>query len=95
MIHKARKRFGQNFLHDPGVISRIVRSIAVKPTDNLVEIGPGQGAITKELLILNKKLIAIELDRDLIHPLAEMCAGLGELEIINLISAASLQRRDH
>ncbi|MEE9357438.1 16S rRNA (adenine(1518)-N(6)/adenine(1519)-N(6))-dimethyltransferase RsmA [Candidatus Vondammii sp. HM_W22] len=83
MTHKARKRFGQNFLHDPSIISRIVRSIAVKPADYLVEIGPGRGAITKELLALNKKLIAIELDRDLVHPLAEMCADLGELEIVN------------
>ena len=41
--HRARKRFGQNFLHDPHVIGRIVKAIAPKPTDVLVEIGPGLG----------------------------------------------------
>lgn len=44
--HRARKRFGQNFLHDAGVIDRILRSIHAKPEDRLLEIGPGQGALT-------------------------------------------------
>jgi 16S rRNA (adenine1518-N6/adenine1519-N6)-dimethyltransferase len=48
--HKARKRFGQNFLHDAGVIDRILRSISAKPDDRLLEIGPGQGALTAGLL---------------------------------------------
>ncbi|MEA1080616.1 16S rRNA (adenine(1518)-N(6)/adenine(1519)-N(6))-dimethyltransferase RsmA [Marinobacter qingdaonensis] len=64
--HQARKRFGQNFLHDPGVIERIVRSINPKPEDALVEIGPGLGAITEEILALNPRLQVVELDRDLI-----------------------------
>ncbi|WP_372964730.1 16S rRNA (adenine(1518)-N(6)/adenine(1519)-N(6))-dimethyltransferase RsmA [Marinobacter sp.] len=64
--HKARKRFGQNFLHDPGVIEKIVRSINPKPDDVLVEIGPGLGAITEELLAVNPRLQVVELDRDLI-----------------------------
>ncbi|MCG8039161.1 MAG: 16S rRNA (adenine(1518)-N(6)/adenine(1519)-N(6))-dimethyltransferase, partial [Candidatus Thiodiazotropha taylori] len=64
--HRARKRFGQNFLHDPGIIQRIVQTIAPQPDDNLVEIGPGQGAITTELLPLVSQMHAIELDRDLI-----------------------------
>lgn len=64
--HKARKRFGQNFLHDPGVIERIVRAINPKPDDALVEIGPGLGALTEEMLALNGRLQAVELDRDLI-----------------------------
>ncbi len=64
--HKARKRFGQNFLHDPGVIGRIIRSIAAKPGDHLVEIGPGQGALTRELLAGCENLDVIELDRDLV-----------------------------
>jgi 16S rRNA (adenine1518-N6/adenine1519-N6)-dimethyltransferase len=67
MAHKARKRFGQNFLHDPHVIDRIVRSIAPKKDQHLVEIGPGQGAITKFLLGSEAKLDAIELDRDLVR----------------------------
>jgi 16S rRNA (adenine1518-N6/adenine1519-N6)-dimethyltransferase len=64
--HQARKRFGQNFLHDPGVIERIVRSIHPKPDDAIVEIGPGLGAITEEILAVNPALQVVELDRDLI-----------------------------
>lgn len=64
--HKARKRFGQNFLHDPGVIEKIVRSINPKPDDAIVEIGPGLGAITEEILTVNPRLQVVELDRDLI-----------------------------
>lgn len=65
-MHKARKRFGQNFLRDPSVIQRIVDAVAVKATDNLVEIGPGQGAITGLLLERADALNVVELDRDLI-----------------------------
>lgn len=64
--HKARKRFGQNFLVDHGVIRRIVRAIGPRKSDNLVEIGPGQGAITASLLEACERLNVIELDRDLI-----------------------------
>ena len=64
--HRARKRFGQNFLTDHGIINRIARSIRAKADDHLVEIGPGQGALTEELLVANCRLDAIELDRDLV-----------------------------
>ncbi len=64
--HQARKRFGQNFLHDPGVIERIIRAIHPKPDDAIVEIGPGLGAITEEILTVNPRLQVVELDRDLI-----------------------------
>ena len=64
--HQARKRFGQNFLHDPGVIERIVRAINPQPDDAMVEIGPGLGALTEELLAENPNLQVVELDRDLI-----------------------------
>ncbi|MEJ2465236.1 MAG: 16S rRNA (adenine(1518)-N(6)/adenine(1519)-N(6))-dimethyltransferase RsmA [Candidatus Thiodiazotropha sp.] len=82
-VHTPRKRFGQNFLHDPGIIRRIVQAIAPQADDNLVEIGPGQGAITTELLPLLNHMHAIELDRDLIEPLARRCGALGELQIHN------------
>ena len=65
MRHQARKRFGQNFLHDQGVIAKIVASINPQATDHLVEIGPGQGAITKPLADSGARLDCIELDRDL------------------------------
>ncbi|MEW7983217.1 MAG: 16S rRNA (adenine(1518)-N(6)/adenine(1519)-N(6))-dimethyltransferase RsmA [gamma proteobacterium symbiont of Phacoides pectinatus] len=81
MNHRPRKRFGQNFLHDPGVIARIVSNIAPRPGDNLVEIGPGQGAITVQLLRAAGSMSAVELDRDLIEPLTRLYADLGQLEI--------------
>ena len=83
MQHKPRKRFGQNFLHDRHVIHKIVESINPAPDDSLVEIGPGQGAITKDLLQAVGSLDVVELDRDLVGPLAEMCGPLGELRIHN------------
>ena len=48
--HRARKRFGQNFLHDAGVIHRILRGIHARPGERLLEIGSGQGALTEGLL---------------------------------------------
>ncbi|HET8802514.1 MAG TPA: 16S rRNA (adenine(1518)-N(6)/adenine(1519)-N(6))-dimethyltransferase RsmA [Marinobacter sp.] len=64
--HQARKRFGQNFLHDPGVIEQIIRAINPRPEDAMVEIGPGLGALTEEILAVNPGLQVVELDRDLI-----------------------------
>ncbi|MGB6605175.1 MAG: 16S rRNA (adenine(1518)-N(6)/adenine(1519)-N(6))-dimethyltransferase RsmA, partial [Steroidobacteraceae bacterium] len=65
-----RKRFGQHFLHDPAVIRRIVRALDPRPGDHLVEIGPGRGALTRELLALEGcSLDAIEIDRDLVREL--------------------------
>jgi 16S rRNA (adenine1518-N6/adenine1519-N6)-dimethyltransferase len=61
----AKKRFGQHFLVDPGVIDAIVRAVAPRPGDALVEIGPGRGAITMPLLERCGALRVVELDRDL------------------------------
>ncbi|MFB9066726.1 16S rRNA (adenine(1518)-N(6)/adenine(1519)-N(6))-dimethyltransferase RsmA [Pseudofulvimonas gallinarii] len=63
--HIPRKRFGQHFLHDPGVLQRIVAAIAPVPGQPLVEIGPGEGALTNPLLATGANLHVIELDRDL------------------------------
>jgi 16S rRNA (adenine1518-N6/adenine1519-N6)-dimethyltransferase len=63
--HRPRKRFGQHFLSDPGVIDAIVRAIDPQPGDTIVEIGPGHGAITEPLAKRGGKLHCIELDRDL------------------------------
>lgn len=79
--HQARKRFGQNFLVDQGVIQRIVRSIAPKASDNLIEIGPGQGAITELLLSACPKLNVVELDRDLIPILEHKFASYPDFTI--------------
>lgn len=64
--HQARKRFGQNFLVDASTIAKIVAAVAPKPSDNIVEIGPGQGAITEPMLSRCPSLNVVELDRDLI-----------------------------
>ncbi|MFK3800157.1 16S rRNA (adenine(1518)-N(6)/adenine(1519)-N(6))-dimethyltransferase RsmA [Pseudomonas sp. NPDC088444] len=64
--HKARKRFGQNFLHDAGVIDKILRSIRARADDRMLEIGPGQGALTEGLLRSGAKLDVVELDKDLV-----------------------------
>ena len=63
--HRPRKRFGQHFLSDPGVIDAIVQAIDPQPGDTIVEIGPGHGAITEPLAKKAGKLHCIELDRDL------------------------------
>jgi 16S rRNA (adenine1518-N6/adenine1519-N6)-dimethyltransferase len=63
--HRPRKRFGQHFLHDPRVLARIVEAIAPARDDFIVEIGPGQGALTRPLLERLDQLHVIELDRDL------------------------------
>jgi 16S rRNA (adenine1518-N6/adenine1519-N6)-dimethyltransferase len=81
--HIPRKRFGQHFLHDQNILRRIVESISAKPGERIVEIGPGEGALTLPLLRAARKMTAIELDRDLIEPLREKVRGVGELEIIN------------
>ena len=65
MKHVARKRFGQHFLSDPAIIDGIVRAIAPKPRDAMVEIGPGLAALTQPLVERLGKLHVIELDRDL------------------------------
>jgi 16S rRNA (adenine1518-N6/adenine1519-N6)-dimethyltransferase len=64
--HTPRKRFGQNFLRDPAVVDRIIAAINPGVGDHLVEIGPGQGALTGELLASGARTDVIELDRDLI-----------------------------
>lgn len=65
----AKKRFGQNFLHDRHMIDKIVRTIAPQAGDIIVEIGPGRGAITAPLLASGCRLEAIEIDKDLIPDL--------------------------
>jgi 16S rRNA (adenine1518-N6/adenine1519-N6)-dimethyltransferase len=63
--HRPRKRFGQHFLTDPGVIDAIISAIAPSDNNIIVEIGPGEGAITRSLAARSGQLHAIELDRDL------------------------------
>lgn len=66
MRHIPKKRFGQNFLTDDNVLHEIIRAIAPAPDDLMIEIGPGQGAMTQLLLTSLKQLQVVELDRDLV-----------------------------
>lgn len=79
--HRARKRFGQHFLCDEGIVAGIVAAIRPQAEDHLVEIGPGLGVLTEALLRTVPKLDAVELDRDIIPKLQARCAPLGELTI--------------
>ncbi len=76
--HQARKRFGQNFLHDQGIIRHIVACIRPKPEQRIVEIGPGLGAITEHLLATTGHLDVVELDRDLLPYLRIAFASYGD-----------------
>ena len=78
----AKKHLGQNFLHDKGVIEKIVQAIDPKPGDVLVEIGPGQGALTFPLLKRHGAVTAIEFDRDLHAPLQAAAREHGTLHLI-------------
>jgi len=81
MTHTPRKRFGQNFLHDQGVIYNIISSIQAKPDEHWVEIGPGLGALTEPLLKQGIRLDVVELDRDLVVLLKEKFSQYDKLQI--------------
>ena len=84
MKHIPRKRFGQNFLTDQGVIQAIVRTIHPQPNDVMVEIGPGLGALTDPLLKILPRLHVVEIDRDIItrlqnnYPAAKLAIHAGD-----------------
>lgn len=63
--HKARKRFGQNFLNDDFWINKIAEAVDPKEGQKIIEIGPGQAALTKELIAGAKHIYCVEIDRDL------------------------------
>ncbi len=77
---RARKRFGQHFLRDVGVVQRIVRAARVTEGDPVVEIGPGLGILTGGLLRAGAELVVVELDRDLAAHLRERVPGLRVVE---------------
>ncbi|HHJ80888.1 MAG TPA: 16S rRNA (adenine(1518)-N(6)/adenine(1519)-N(6))-dimethyltransferase, partial [Candidatus Tenderia electrophaga] len=86
--HRARKRFGQNFLHDENVIQRIIHSVNPKPGDNIVEIGPGMGALTELLFEASNNINVVELDRDLVQRLQKR---FGEKENFHIHSSDALK----
>ncbi|MDB5944617.1 MAG: ksgA [Ramlibacter sp.] len=78
MKHIPRKRFGQHFLADAGIVDAIVRAIDPRPGEAMVEIGPGLAALTQPLVERLGRLTVIELDRDL----AARLRGHGQLEVV-------------
>lgn len=80
--HQPRKRFGQHFLHDGQVIDRLVRAIAPQSGDQLLEIGPGEGVLTRPLVAAGAAVTVIELDRDLAATLFDRLGQPPGLKII-------------
>ncbi len=81
MTHQARKRFGQNFLHDYSIIHNILAHANLAPDQHWVEIGPGLGALTQPLLEAGVRLDVVELDRDLVSHLRKRFADQPRLSI--------------
>lgn len=78
-----KKKFGQNFITDPGLINKIVKAGDVKPGDVVVEIGPGAGTLTKGLLEASCRVLAVEIDKDLIPILRRTLVGFDNIKIVN------------
>ena len=79
----AKKRFGQNFLIDPNILRKIVNTIDPQKDEGIIEIGPGQGALTELLLESGAIVHAIEIDKDLIPELETRFAGYNNFNIYN------------
>ena len=80
---QAKKQLGQHFLHERGVVDKLLLAIDPRPGDHVVEIGPGQGAMTLPLLDRHGAVTAIEFDRDLLLPLAAAAAPRGTLTLVH------------
>jgi len=87
--HRAKKQFGQHFLHDANVIDRILRAVDPQADDTLVEIGPGLGALTVPLIARVPKLTVVELDRDVLPHLKRAIGS--HLDRLTVIEADALQ----
>ena len=84
-----KRRFGQNFLVDKNVINRIIAAVSPQPDEAILEIGPGQGALTSHLLERAGRLIAIEFDRDLVPQLRAQFSGAANLKLIEADALAT------
>jgi 16S rRNA (adenine1518-N6/adenine1519-N6)-dimethyltransferase len=85
--HRARRRFSQNFLHDGNVVARIVEAIHPQPGQPVVEIGPGLGALTGQLIEAAGRITAVEIDRDLAARLREQYSAAQ----LNLVEGDALE----
>jgi 16S rRNA (adenine1518-N6/adenine1519-N6)-dimethyltransferase len=80
----AKRRFGQNFLVDRGVVDRIIATVAPRADETIIEIGAGRGALTSRLLEKTGRVIAIEFDRDLIPVLSERFGGAANFKLLQV-----------
>lgn len=78
----AKRRLGQNFLVDRGVVDRIISAVSPRADETIIEIGPGSGALTARLLEQTGRLVAIEFDRELVPTLRERFGGAANLELL-------------
>ena len=79
---RPKRSLGQNFLVDPNVQRAIVRTLDVQATDEVLEIGPGTGALTRHLVGVPRRLLLVELDRELAARLAEKLGGRPDVELV-------------
>lgn len=86
-VHRPSKRFGQHFLTDKNIINRIIRELDPKPDETILEIGPGKGALTAQLVEKAGSVVAVELDRKLIPLLTEQ---FGEHDNFKLVQRDAL-----
>jgi 16S rRNA (adenine1518-N6/adenine1519-N6)-dimethyltransferase len=82
MQHRPKRSLGQNFLRDASIANRIVDALGLKPDEQVIEIGPGQGALTERLLDHGAVVTAIEFDRNLAPALQAKFASTGELSVV-------------
>jgi 16S rRNA (adenine1518-N6/adenine1519-N6)-dimethyltransferase len=80
---RANKKLGQNFLQDPFALDSITSAAEISPTDTVLEIGPGLGSLTRHLAESASRVIAVELDRDLIPPLRDVTAAYDNIRIVH------------
>ncbi len=78
-----KKQFGQNFISDKNLLKAIVREGDIKPEDEVLEIGPGAGSLTEELIATAKKVVSYEIDKDLIPVLTEKFSDKENFKLVN------------
>ncbi|MEZ0311571.1 MAG: 16S rRNA (adenine(1518)-N(6)/adenine(1519)-N(6))-dimethyltransferase RsmA [Myxococcota bacterium] len=95
---KAKKSWGQNFLKDESVLTRIAAATKVGPGESILELGAGMGALTQQLLVRGAKVTAVERDREMVPILRENMEGVGDLTILEAnageLDYADLARRN-
>lgn len=80
---RADKKLGQNFLQDPMALEAIAAAAAIQPSDTVLEIGPGLGSLTRHLAVAARRVVAVELDADLIPPLEAVTKPYDNIHIIH------------